>query len=239
MRGCSECGWLSRQAVESYFNEGLCKGIWPPWDIPELCRYTSMKLHTSNVGVFCCFTSPSPADSTLAKDSAVVRVLGYFLFLNLKSVCKGIACSSTSASQDAYVYSPTHVCRHDLSVSQAEPRDGKALCAMQQRGRFPALSQFNSSAKMLSLAYRERAGRCMRTGWPHPSRTAPRSHRGLLLAPVNKVRNRSLGSFILSLLRYFRHAWYNDSVLQPKGVVENLVKHAGWAAPWILSWDML
>lgn len=67
----------------------------------------------------------------------------------------------------------------------------------------------------------------------------PRNHAELLLARVSKVRNRSLGSFIPALLRYFRHSWYNDSVLQPKGVVENLVKHAGWAAPWILSWDML
>lgn len=66
----------------------------------------------------------------LAKDSAVVQVLGYFLSLDLKSVYNEIACSGTSVSQDAYVHSLTRVCRHNLSVSQAEPGDGKALCAL-------------------------------------------------------------------------------------------------------------
>lgn len=96
--------------------------------------YLSCAEHFADLQVicgFCCyFTFPSPVDSALAKESAIVQVLGYFLFLNLKCVCKGIACSSTSVSQDAYMYSPTSVCRHDLSVSQAEPGDGKVLCAL-------------------------------------------------------------------------------------------------------------
>lgn len=89
-------------------------------------------------GVCCCFTFPSSVNSALAKDSAVVRV--WALFLNLKSVCRGIACSSTSLSQDAYMHSPKRVWRHNLSVSQAEPWDGKALCALQQCEHFLALS---------------------------------------------------------------------------------------------------
>lgn len=103
--------------MESCFNASLCTGIWPPWDLPELYRYTLLKLLMIACRLCCCFAFPGPVDSVLAKDSAVVQILGYFLFLDLKSVYKGIACSSTSVSQDAYVHSPTCVCRHNMSVS--------------------------------------------------------------------------------------------------------------------------
>lgn len=99
---------MEQAAAQSCFDASLCTGIWPRWGLPELCRYTLLKLLTSNMCSFCCwFTFQSPVDSALAKDSAVVQVLGCFLFVNLKSVCKGIALSSTSVSQDAYVHCPT------------------------------------------------------------------------------------------------------------------------------------
>lgn len=47
--------------MESCFNAGLCTGIWPPWDLPELYRYKSLKLHTSNVRFLLLFYFPKPS----------------------------------------------------------------------------------------------------------------------------------------------------------------------------------
>lgn len=82
----------------SCFNAGTCTGgglcltgTYPRHaEYPSLLNANSQVAHKSPY-IFCCvFTSLSPEDFALAKDSPFVRVLGFFLLLNLKSVCKGI-----------------------------------------------------------------------------------------------------------------------------------------------------
>lgn len=133
------------------------------------------------------------------------------------------------------MHPPTHVPQTWLICVTGWTRLMRDLVCTVMRWRLPCPAMVRFSCRDAWAAYREiqqggaaLLGCCSSTVLGAGRRAE--DHAELSLVAVSTVRNRSFGSFIPALLRYFRHAWYNDSVLQPKGVVENLVKHAGWAA---------
>lgn len=89
MRGHSECGWWSRQAMESHSNASLCTGIWPPWDLPELCRYTLLKLLTSNVQVLLLFYFPKPNRFCIGQELCSCPGFGLFSLSESETCLQG------------------------------------------------------------------------------------------------------------------------------------------------------
>lgn len=64
--------------MEACFNASLCTEIWPPWDLPELCRYTLLKLLTSNMWGLLLFYFPKLSKFCIGQGLCSCQGLGSF-----------------------------------------------------------------------------------------------------------------------------------------------------------------
>lgn len=125
VRGRSEHGWRSRQAICCWFNASMCTGggLGLTGTYPRHAEYPSLLKANSQVAqrspyVFCCgVTSPSPVASALA-GLCICPGFGFFSLSESEICLQG---NEAVVRIYACMHSPTHICKHDSSVSQAEP----------------------------------------------------------------------------------------------------------------------